>query len=160
MYLGKQTSTPSSTYLISDAEPEDDPSTALVTYAGDVANDHVLILGHSAPAIMCTLIRSGCISATELGRSDRPDAHTADLAIVPDVGALDDAALVIRNAKRALMTAGRIVMCVAAEPSGRLAQGVAALLRQQGFSAIRWRRNGGKTLVSAALPGFGLLTHV
>ena len=159
MYLCKQDATLSGVCSISDAEPEDDPDTALIAYARDVANGRVLILGYSAPAIMCALIRRGCASATELRQSDRPEAHTADLAIVPDVGALDDAALVIRNAKRALMTAGRILLCMAAEPSGRLLQGISSLLRQQGFSAIRWRRNRGKIIVSAALPDFSSLTH-
>src|ERR1700757_2278401 len=117
MYLCKQAAMLTGACTVADAEPEDDPGTALISYAGDVANDHVVILGHSAPAIMWTLIRRGCVSATELGQSDRPEAHTADLAIVPDVTALDDAALIIRNAKRALIKAGRIVLCIAAEPS-------------------------------------------
>jgi hypothetical protein len=159
MYLGRQYATPSDACPMPGAEPEDDPSTALITYAGSVAGDHVLILGHSAPAILCTLIRSGCMSATELGQSARPDAQTADLTIVPDVGALDNAALVIRHAKRALTAAGRIVLCTAAEPSGRLVRGISFLLQQQGFSAIKWQRKGGKVMVSAALPGFGPLTH-
>jgi len=159
MYLGRQHAAPNDAGPISSAEPEDDPSTALISYAGNVAGDHVLILGHSAPAIMCTLIRHGCVSATELGQRDRPDSQTADLAIVPDVGALDNAALAIRHAKRALTTAGRIVLCTAAEPSGRLVRGISSLLQQQGFSAIKWRRKGGKVMMSAALPGFGPLTH-
>ena len=159
MYLRQQHAAPDSVLSLSDAASEDDPSTALIAHAGEVANDHVVILGHSAPAIIYSLIRRGCVSATELGRNDRPEAHTADLAIVPAVATLDDAALVIRHARRALMTAGRIVLCIAAGPSGRLARGVSSLLLQQGFSAIRWRRRGGKTVVSAALPGFGVLTH-
>jgi hypothetical protein len=159
MYFGKQSEPPGSAYLTSDAEPEDDPSTALVAYAGDVASEHVLILGHRAPAIMYALIRSGCVSVTELRQSDRPEAQTADLAIVPNIGALDDAALVIRHAKRALMAAGRIVLCIAAEPPGQLVRKIAALLQQQGFSAISWRRDGNRTLMSATLPGSGLLPH-
>jgi hypothetical protein len=160
MYLSTTAATPLGMSAMSKAELEDDdPSTALIAYAGQVAGDHVVILGHSVPAIMWTLIRRGCISVTELGQRDRPDTHTADLAIVPDVGALDNAALIIRHAKRALTVNGRIVLSTAAEPSGGLAQGISSLLQQQGFADIRRRRNAGKTVVFAALPGFGLLTH-
>jgi hypothetical protein len=159
MYICAQTATLGSVSAFSDAELEGDPSTALIACAGDVGRDRVLILGHSAPSIMWTLIRHGCVSATELGHGDRPDAHTADLAIVPNVGALDDVALIIRHAKRALVAAGRIVLCTAAAPSGRLVRGISIMLRQQGFSAIRWRRDGARAVVSAALTGFGPLTH-
>jgi len=160
MYLRANTASPVDISATSDAELESDPSMALVAYAGNIAGDHVLILGHNVPAIMWTLIRRGCISVTELGQRDRPDTNTADLAIVPHIGALDEAALVIQHAKRALTVTGRIVLCTAAEPSGGLAQGISSLLEQQGFSLVRRRRRAGKTLVSASLPGFGSLTHV
>ena len=159
MYLHANTATSPGVPAMSGTEIEDDPSTALIAYAGDVAGDHVLILGHTAPAIMWTLIRRGCISVTELGQRDRADAHMAELAIVPDVATLDDAALIIRHAKRALTAAGRILLCTAAEPSAGLAQGISSLLEQQGFSTIRRRRNEGKTVICAALSGFGALTH-
>jgi hypothetical protein len=159
MYLRKPHATLGDVCSVPDTEPGDDPDAALVAYAGDVAGEHVLILGHSAPAIMCALIRRGCVAATELGQSDRPEAQSVDLTIVPDVATLDDAALVIRHARRALMTAGRIVLRTAAEPSGRLAQGISSLLRLQGFSAVRRRRDGGRTVVSAELPFFGPLVH-
>jgi hypothetical protein len=151
VYLCAKAATPASVSAISGAEVEDGPSTALISYAGDIASDHVLVLGHNAPAIMWTLIRRGCISVTELGRRDRPDTHMADLAIVPDVATLDDAALVIQHAKRGLTSAGRIVLCTATEPSGGLAQGISSLLEQQGFSVIRRRCNDGKTIICARL---------
>jgi hypothetical protein len=160
MYLRHHDTPPQGARSLTGAAPEDDPSTALIACAGNVANDHAVILGHGAPAVICALIRAGCISATELGRCDRPEAHTADLAIVPDVGARDDAALIIRHAKRALTSAGRIVLSFAAEPPGRLAQDISSLLQQQGFSAIRWRVFGARTMMSAALPSFGHLHHV
>ncbi len=159
MYLHNSHATLGDACSVPNAEPADDPDAALVAYAGDVTGKHILILGHGTPAIICTLIRSGCIAATELRQTDRPEALTADLTIVPDVATLDAAAVAILHGRRALRPAGRIVLRTAAEPSGNLGQGISSLLRLQGFSAVRRRDYGGRILVSADLPFFGPLVH-
>jgi hypothetical protein len=76
--------------------------------------------------------------------------------VVPDLISADSAPGIVGHARRALATAGRIVLRCPSDPSGRLMQSVSRVLRLHGFSALRLRRAGMQTLLTAELPLFGL----
>jgi hypothetical protein len=79
--------------------------------------------------------------------------------VVADVVSAESAPDIIGHARRALTTAGRIVLRCSSDPSGRLAQSVSRVLRLHGFSALRLRKAGTQILVTAELPFFGLSGH-
>lgn len=143
-----------------DSGGEDNQDAALVASAGDVTGAHVLVLGHDSPDVLPALIRGGCAAATEPGAAARPEFHTAGVTIIPNVTTLGDAEPAIRNASRALTDAGRIVLRTASSPSSALAQGICRMLRIQGFTHVRLRNIGARTVVCAELPHFGHIAHV
>jgi len=133
-----------------------DPDTVLLACIGEVAGERALILGCGALDVMCALIRAGATEVTELCRNDRPEPASADLVVVPDLVSADSAPDIVGHARRALATAGRIVLRCQSDPYGRLMQSVSRVLRVHGFSALRLRRAGMQTLLTAELPLFGL----
>jgi hypothetical protein len=135
-----------------------DPDTALLQLAGEVRNEHALIIGPNALDLMCALIRRGAAEATMLRQGVRPERATADLALATEIGSPEQALAVMAHARRALTASGRLILRTAADPTGRLAQRVAEMLRLHGFSAVRARRAGDRTLVIGVLPWFGPLT--
>ena len=137
---------------------DDDPDSTLLDCLGDVAGEHALVLGPDL-GIMCALIRRGCLEVTELRQNDRPDARTADLAILPSIGSTDAAACAIAHARRGLAMSGRIVVRTVADPSGRLSQAIRSMLQMHGFSSIRVRRAMDRNVFSAELPLFGPLAR-
>ena len=137
-----------------------DPDTALLQLAGEVRNEHALIIGPNALDLMCALIRRGAAEATLLRQGVRPERATADLTVATEVASLEQAISVLDHARRALTASGRLILRTAADPTGRLAQRIAEMLRLQGFSAVRARRAGDRTLVTGVLPWFGPLTTV
>ena len=135
-----------------------DPDTALLQLAGELRNEHALIIGPNALDLMCALIRRGATEATLLRQGVRPERATADLAVATEIASTEQALSVMAHARRALTASGRLILRTTAEPTGRLAQRVAETLRLQGFAAVRTRRTGERTLVTGILPGFGPLT--
>ena len=135
-----------------------DPDTAVLQLAGEVRNEHALIIGPNALDLMCALIRRGATEATLLRQGVRPERATADLTVATEVASLEQAISVLDHARRALTASGRLILRITADPTERLAKRVATMLRLQGFSAVRARRAGDRTLVTGVLPGFGPLT--
>lgn len=138
---------------------DDDPDPALLNLIGEMDGEHVLLVGSNVLELMCALLRRGAGEVTLLRPTVRPEPRTVDLAIIARVGSLDAAVTAIGHARRALTAAGRIVLGVGADPSGRLAQGLRRMLRLHGFSAIRAVPFADRTLLSAELPLFGSLVH-
>ena len=124
---------------------------SLLECTGPVEDAHVLVIGE-ALEVMCALIRRGCVAAAEMALQDRVKVDRVDIVVVPRLGDAARAAQAVALARGALAPFGRIVMRDASEPLARVA---AALLRTQGFSAIRVRVVGGWTLVTAERPWFG-----
>jgi len=135
-----------------------DPDTALLQLAGEVRNEHALIIGPNTLDLMCALIRRGAAEATLLRQGVRPERASADLAVATEIASTEQALSVLAHARRALTASGRLIVRTAADPTGRLAQRIAEMLRMQGFSAVRARRAGDRTLVTGVLPWFGPLT--
>ena len=138
---------------------DDDPDPALLNLLGEMDGEHVLLVGNNVLELMCALLRRGAGEVTLLRPTVRPEPRTVDLAIVAHVGSLDAAVTAIGHARRALNAAGRIVLGIGADPSGRLAQGLRRMLRLHGFSAIRPVPLADRTLFSAELPLFGSLAR-
>ena len=135
-----------------------DPDTAVLQLAGEVRNEHALIIGPNALDLMCALIRRGAAEATLLRQGVRPERASADLAVATEIASTEQALSVFTHAPgRALTASGRLILRTAADPTGRLAQRIAEMLRLQGFSAVRARRAGDRTLVTGILPWFGRL---
>ncbi len=130
----------------------DDPALALLDGLADLEGEHALILGHGALELMCALIRGGCAEVTELRTGDRPEAHVADLALVPRLTSVEQAALVVSHARRALVPTGRLVLSV----PGHLALAVSRVLRLHGFSSVRRRDGANGSVLSACLPAFSM----
>ena len=138
---------------------EFDPDSLLLTCIGEVAGERALILGRGALVVMCALIRAGATEVTELCRSDRPEPASADLVVVAGLFSTANVPGIIGHSRRALGTAGRIVLRCPSDPSGRLTQSISRVLRLHGFSALRMRRAGMQTVVTAELPLFGPTGH-
>jgi hypothetical protein len=138
--------------------PSVDPDTALLQLAGEVRNEHALIIGANALELMCTLIRRGAAEVSLLRPGVRPERGTADLAVATEITSQEQALSVMAHARRALTASGRLILRTTADPTGRLAKRVAEALRLQGFSAVRARRAGDRTLVTGVLAWFGPLT--
>jgi hypothetical protein len=128
-----------------------DPDAKLLACIGEVGGERALVLGRGGLDVMCALIGAGAREVTGLCRNDRPKPASADVVVVPNLATADLAPGVVGHAKRALATAGRIVLRCPADPAGRLARSVNRVLRLHGFAAVRQYRIGMQTLVTAQL---------
>jgi hypothetical protein len=90
--------------------PEVNAAEPLLRCIGAVAGQRALLLGRGGVDVMCDLIRAGASEVTDLCHADRPKPASADLVVVPDLAAADQAPGLVAHAKRALATAGRIVV--------------------------------------------------
>jgi len=126
----------------------------LLDLIGPLAGAHVLVIGPGALETVCGLIRRGCAAAAEVPDPMRglPDAEEADAVLVPAVASLTQAWAAVVLAKRVLSMAGRIAL---RDASFRLGPQLAALLRVQGFCAVRTRKTPEGTVLSGTLPLFG-----
>jgi hypothetical protein len=132
-----------------------DPDTALLQLAGEVSGEHALLIGPHALELMCALLRRGATEVSLLRQGVRPERATADLAVATEISSEEQALSAMTQARRALAASGRLILRTTADPTGRLAKLVAQMLRLQGFSAVRARRAGDRTLVTGVLPWFG-----
>jgi hypothetical protein len=134
--------------------PGVDPDTELLQLVGEVRDEHALIIGPHALDLMCALIRSGAAEVDLLRQGVRPERATADLAVATEITSAEQALSVLAHARRALVASGRLILRTTADPTGRLARRVAQMLRLQGFSGVRARRAGDRSLVVGVLPWF------
>jgi hypothetical protein len=131
------------------------PGALLLQLAGEVRNEHVLIIGSGALEIMCALLRKGAAAATLLREGRSPKRAMADLAIMTEIGNLDRMAAAIDLSRDALGVTGRIILRIAADPAQRLASAAAGMLRKRAFSAVRIRTIGAWDFVTGEIPSFG-----
>jgi hypothetical protein len=134
-----------------------DPSTELLQLAGTVDGEHALIIGGNAIDLMCALISRGAAEVQLMRPGVRPERASADLAVATDIASPDQIMSIMAHARRALAKSGRVILRTSADPTGRLARLVVQTLRMQGFSAVRARRTGDRSLVTGMLPLFGPL---
>jgi hypothetical protein len=143
------------TLFAPDLFNDDSHATILLAAIGDIVGERAVILGQGAVDVMCALIRAGAPEVTELAHSARLDANSVDLMVVPNVASLDQAEATIRQARRALASAGRLVLRFPNDPAAHLARKTGQHLRLQGFSIVRQKRIGTQTVLTAELPLFG-----
>jgi hypothetical protein len=132
--------------------PEDTAEDPLLSLAGDVAGSHALIVAASGPDLLCCLLRRGCLMATSLRLAEKPEGHCYDLVVAPAVASAECLDKIIRQANRALMSGGCLVMRVAGQPGSSLARITVRMLRLNGFTAISTRILPGEALVRAERP--------
>ncbi len=126
---------------------------------GDVAATHALVIGERTLELVCLLIRRGCAAAGTLRWHEKAEPAAADLVVVSlplRLQPLDD---VLRQARRALLPGGRIVLLVAGKRPKALIGLVASTLRQYGFGPARLTATEGGMLVEAELPRLGVALH-
>jgi len=151
---------PSPAAAFSGTDPDPDPDSALLRLAGEVRGEHALIIGGNDVDLMCALIRRGAAEVQLMRQGVRPERATIDLAVATDIANPDQVQSVMTHIRRALTASGRVILRTAADPTGRLARLVTQTLRLHGFSAVRARRAGDRSLVTATLPWFGPLASV
>ncbi len=119
----------------------------LLRLAGDVGNARALVVAEHGLDLMCSLIRRGCLTATELRVGAKTEAGDYDLVLLPDATALPSLDDVIQLALRSLAPSGRLVVGV---PEGAAAGGLARRLRLNGFRAVRSINRRGMVVLRAA----------
>jgi hypothetical protein len=129
-----------------------DPTAGLLHAAGDVSDEHVLVVGGNALDLMCALFRGGVAEAILLRPGVRPDHETTDLVIVTEVKSLDYAAAAVMHARRALTKSGRIVLRVSATPERCPVREVARMLRTDGFASVRIRQFSDHAILTGEIP--------
>lgn len=133
-----------------DGEPlQKDTDAALLECIGDVAGSHALILSDDGLELMCALLQRGCAAATTLRSNECVEAGTADLVVVPHASSTQVVEQAVKQARRAMLPHGRIVMRVESDLSGWVTFSAARLMRAQQFSAIRIRTFRNYTLLTA-----------
>lgn len=145
-------------------QQEQDPGCAvrdaeLLYMADPVQDSRVVLIGPDTIGLLCELIRRGCLSAATVRLADRPEAGTADVALVPCVVSVECANAAVAQARRALAPLGRLALRLAPDPSGTLVQATHRAMLLHGFSAIRLRASAGRMLLSADLPLHGQLAR-
>jgi hypothetical protein len=134
------------------AIPPADGDAALFAAVGALDDQSVLVIGNATLEIICGLIRRGCAAATEIRLRDRPaGTEPADIAILPRLRTLEEAACGIALAAKLVLPGGRLVL---RDGSGRLASAIAAVLPQHGFSAPRRIADAGGVVLVADRPFF------
>ena len=126
----------------------------------DVADTHALVIGERTLELVCLLIRRGCVAAGTLRWHEKAQAGTADLVVVsllPRLQLLDEA---LRQARRALLPGGRIVLRVAARRPKVMVGVVAGALLRHGFGTARLTATAGGMLVEAESPRLVAVLHV
>jgi hypothetical protein len=126
----------------------------LIGRLGDIAGAHVAVIGGGSLEVMCALIRAGCAAVVEIAVAERARIEPVEIAVVPHAASVAEAARALPVALRALLPGGRIVL---RDPGCRLARDMSAMLRANGFSAVRVQSSAQGCLVSGERPIFGRL---
>lgn len=130
---------------------------ALLALADPSPDSRISLIGPHTLELLCALLRRGTadVSATRL--NDRPQAGTADIAIIPHVDAPECLEQAIAHARRALTPLGTIAIHLAVHPGDALSLQAGRLLLLHGFTAVRVVEFSGDTLIRAELPLHGRL---
>ncbi len=130
---------------------------ALLTVADPSPESRVSLIGPNTLELLCALLRCGSIDVSAMRVCDRPQAGTADVAVIAHVASPDCLERAIAHARRVLTPLGMIAIHLPACPADALSQKAGRLLLLHGFTAIRALDHGGETLIRAELPLHGRL---
>ncbi len=126
---------------------------------GDVSDTHALVIGEHTLEMVCLLIRHGCIAAGTLRWHEKAECGAVDLVVVPDLPDLQLLNEALRQARRALLPNGRIVLHLAPERPSAVAGLIFELLERHGFCAMRVMPQRDGSLIEAEVPFFGPSLH-
>lgn len=130
---------------------------ALLTVADPSPESRVSLIGPNTLELLCALLRRGSIDVSATRVCDRPQAGTADVAIIAHVLPPDCLERAIAHARRVLAPLGTVAIHLAADPADALSQQAGRLLLLHGFNLIRVFDHDGKTLIRGELPLHGRL---
>ena len=133
-----------------------EPAAALLEEAGEVAGDHVLVLGNDGPELMCALLRAGALEVTHLNSHERLDGDSATMVIVPWIASVEWLAAALPSITRALLPTGRIVLRTGDDADAATVGRIRRMLVRHGYSRIHLRRGENCALASAELPALDL----
>lgn len=131
----------------------------LVRGLGDVADTHALVIGEHTLELVCLLIRRGCAAAGTLRWHEKAEPAAANLVVVSSLPRQQSTDEVLRQARRALLPGGRVVLRVAAKRPKALVAMIAGTLQRHGFGPARLTAAAGGMLIEAELPRFGGVLH-
>ena len=132
-----------------------EPWAALLDCLGTIEDEpNIVVLGRDGPDLMCALLRAGAPQVTHLCSHDHLESGTTSLLIVPRVPSLDWLDSALPTIRRALLTNGRLAVCV--DPLPATQQRVRRTLTLHGFTAMRATRAEGRLLITAELPTLSL----
>lgn len=151
--LAQVQTTPSASYA--DFGALDD----FVRDLGDVADTHALVIGERTLELVCLLIRRGCAAAGTLCWHEKAEPGTADLVVVSLQSRLQSMDGVARQARRALLPGGRIVLRVLDKRPKAAVGVIAGTLRQHGFGPARLTATADGMRIEAELPRLGVVAH-
>jgi hypothetical protein len=126
------------------------PEDPLLDFTGPVGGSHALVVGAKGSALLCALLRRGCLAATSLRPAERPDGRQYDLLIAPGIGSADCLDHLTAQAARALLPTGRLALRVLGRAGSDLVQATLQMLRLHGFTDVQTVMTGGGTLIRAA----------
>jgi len=130
---------------------------ALLAVADPSLESRISLIGPSTLELLCALLRRGSVNVSASRVSDRPQAGTADVAVIAHVASPDCLARAIAHAHRVLAPLGTLAIHLTAGPADALSQQANQLLLLHGFSPIRVYDYAGDTLIRAELPLHGRL---
>lgn len=130
---------------------------ALLAVADPSPESRVSLIGPNTLELLCALLRRGSVDVSAMRVSDRPQAATADVAVIAHVASPDCLERAIAHARRILMPLGTVAIHLPAGPANALPQRAGRLLLLHGFTAIRVFDHDGETLIRAELPLHGRL---
>lgn len=128
--------------------PDADPLEPLLRLAGPLDEVHALVMAERGIDLMCALIKRGCLAATAIRPSHKPDADGYGLVIADLTASELPPEALIRRGRAALRPGGRLIARVR---GSRHAAALARRLRLNGFRGLRTLTLAGQTLVRADL---------
>lgn len=140
--------------------PDSDDCDLLLAQAHEIGASRALIVSSHGLGLLRALIRRGCLGATCLRPSVRPEVASHDLAFFPDVTPETELEAVVRDTLRAVVPGGRVVVRIGGDPRGRAARGLGRRLKLNGFTGVRIQPLFGRTLIRADRPAAGTSAYV
>ena len=130
---------------------------ALLAVADPSPESRVSLIGPNTLELLCALLRRGSNDVSAMRVCDRPQAGTADVAVIAHVASPDCLERAIAHARRILTPLGTVAIHLATSPVDALSQRAGCLFLLHGFTAIHVLDHDGETLIRAELPLHGRL---
>lgn len=134
-----------------------DSEVALLALTDPSLDSRISLIGPNTLEMLCALLRRGSTDVSASRICDRPQAGTADVAVIARVTSPDCLTRAIAHARRVLAPLGTVAIHLPVSPADALSQQAGHLLLLHGFGLIRLYDYAGETLIRAELPLHGRL---